>query len=81
MELFFIAVICYSHDAVTEQVADSIAYEKVTRNLTVESNLSPFLDFDESADSSVVADPTAIEIHKVENFYIAAELDVGRDSL
>jgi len=67
--------------AVTEQVADSIAYERVTRNLTVESNLSPFLDFDESADSSVVADLATVEIYKVENFHIAAELDVGRDSL
>ena len=79
-ELFFIAVICYSHDAEGEQVADSIAYERVTRNLTVESNLSPFLDFDESADSSVVADLAAVEIHKVENLYVPAELDVRRYS-
>jgi len=38
--------------------------------------LSPFLDFDESADSGVVADLATVEIYKVENFYIAAELDV-----
>jgi len=46
----------------------------------VESNLSPFLDFDESADSNVVADLATVEIYKVENFYIALELDVRRYS-